>query len=411
MGPDWRELRIDEVAEVIGGGTPSTKDEGNFGGDIPWLTPKDLSDYQYRYISRGARNISEQGLSGSGARLLPKGSVLLTSRAPVGYVAIAADPVTTNQGFRSLIPRDGHSAEFLYYLLKANTAHLVAHATGTTFAELSGSTLRGLKFTFPPPREQQAIASILGSLDDKIELNRRTNATLEEIARTLFKSWFVDFDPVRVKMEGRPPPGMDAETASLFPDSFEDSVLGPVPEGWQVGTLGDHLELSYGRALKEEVRAPGPIPVYGSNGQIGWHSEALVIGPGIVVGRKGNPGIVTWCATSFFPIDTTFYVTPLNPTTSRLFLYHLLKLQDLTALNSDSAVPGLNRNAAYTRRVIWPSAQTIAAFDQVVEPFFSAAHARTLESHTLSTIRDTLLPKLLSGEIQLEPQHTGATAS
>ena len=144
--------------------------------------------------------------------------------------------------------------------------------------------------------EQRAIAHILGTLDDKIELNRRMNETLEELARSLLKSWFVDFDPVRAKAEERDT-GLPREIADLFPDSFEDSELGEVPRGWGVRKLGELLELEYGKALKAEDRCAGNIPVYGSNGQVGWHNEKLVNGPGIVLGRKGNPGVVTWAPT------------------------------------------------------------------------------------------------------------------
>ena len=174
MADDWATLSIGQIAEVIGGGTPSTKDPANFDGDIPWLTPKDLSSSHERYIERGSRNISEEGLASSSARLLPARAVLLSSRAPIGYVAIAKSPIATNQGFRSLVVKDEHDPEFIYYWLKANVDELERHASGSTFKEISGSTLREIQVHLPTTRsEQTAIASVLASLDDKIELNRR----------------------------------------------------------------------------------------------------------------------------------------------------------------------------------------------------------------------------------------------
>ena len=157
---------------------------------------------------------------------------------------------------------------------------------------------------------------MLGTLDDKIELNGRINERLEEMARALFKSWFVDFDPVRAKMEGRwrrgeSFPGLPADLYDLFPDRLAPSELGEIPEGWEVKELGELVELAYGKALRADDRKGGSVPVYGSNGQVGWHDEGLVAGPGIVVGRKGNPGVVTWAHSDFFPIDTAFYVV--NP--------------------------------------------------------------------------------------------------
>jgi type I restriction enzyme, S subunit len=150
-----------------------------------------------------------------------------------------------------------------------------------------------LQITLPPINDQRAIARILGTLDDKIDLNRRMTETLEGTARALFKSWFVDFDPVRTKAEGCES-ALPQSIMELFPNCLVSSELGNIPEGWEVRSLHDLLELAYGRALKAESRRNGQIPVYGSNGQVGWHDEYLVKGPGIVVGRKGNPGTVTW---------------------------------------------------------------------------------------------------------------------
>ncbi len=204
MAGEWIETTIGDIADVYGGSTPSTKDPENFDGDVPWLTPKDLSGPHPRYVKRGERNLSEKGLRSCSAQLLPANTVLLSSRAPIGYVAIAANPITTNQGFRSLVVKQEYHHEFLYYWLKANVEELERHASGSTFKEISGSSLRKIRLRLPARREEQrAIAHILGTLDDKIELNRRMSETLEQMARALFKSWFVDFDPVRAKMEGR----------------------------------------------------------------------------------------------------------------------------------------------------------------------------------------------------------------
>jgi type I restriction enzyme S subunit len=196
MANDWKKYIVDDFADVIGGGTPSTSDSKNFGGDIPWITPKDLSNHRFRYIAHGERNITKQGQNNSNATLLPTGTVLLSSRAPVGYLAIASNPVTTNQGFKSLIAREGFHNEFIYYLLKANVEYLKSQASGTTFGELSGGTLKKLKFRIPSYSKQQDIANILGSLDNKIELNYRMNETLETMAQVIFRRWFLDNEDV-----------------------------------------------------------------------------------------------------------------------------------------------------------------------------------------------------------------------
>ena len=240
----WNELAIRDVALIIGGGTPSTIDYENFNGNIPWLTPRDLSLYRKRYISKGERNISEKGFKSSNAKLLPTNSILLTTRAPIGYLAIAENEITTNQGFHSLIPYEEKVYYlFLYYLLKDNISNLINHASGSTFQELNGNTLKSLKFRFPSLTEQQAIAAVLSSFDDKIELLREQNKTLEKVAQAIYKRWFVDFEfPVMEPKnsppfkEGRQPYiFLCCKKASLFlQKNMADGVVyqeGMMPEG------------------------------------------------------------------------------------------------------------------------------------------------------------------------------------
>jgi len=248
-----------------------------------------------------------------------------------------------------------------------------------------------LTIALPPITEQKAIAKILSDLDQKIELNRQMNATLEAIGQAIFKHWFVDFEF----------PNEDGKPYRSSGGEMVDSELGEVPVGWEVKTIGDILELSYGKALKESNRRPGTVPVYGSNGQVGWHDEKLVDGPGIIVGRKGNPGIVTWSHTAFYPIDTTFYVVPKGPIKSMYYLFHALRQQDLPSLGADSAVPGLNRNMAYMNCMIAPSIKTMKLFDTHLKELYTKVQSNGEQTHTLAAIRDALLPKLMSGKLRV----------
>ena len=193
---------------------------------------------------------------------------------------------------------------------------------------------------------------------------------------------------------------MDKEIADLFPDRLVDSELGPIPEGWEVKTLGALIELAYGKALKANERKNGSVPVYGSNGQVGWHDERLVAGPGIVVGRKGNPGVVTWAHSDFFPIDTTFYVIPKNTNQGLPFLFFALIVQDLPSVSADSAVPGLNRNLAYMNSQFVPDKMVIDEFGNCANAIFARRYRLEEESRFLTALRDALLPKLISGEIR-----------
>ena len=315
-------------------------------------------------------------------------------------------PARVNQHVAIIRPDpDILDPRFLRYALvepKMQDRMLSWAGSGATRNALTKEMIESFEM-FAPRRvqEQRDIAHILGTLDDKIELNRRMNETLEAMARALFKSWFVDFDPVRAKMEGRDT-GLPRPIADLFPDRMVDSELGEMPEEWKIKALGDLFELAYGKALKaDDRRQDGNIPVYGSNGQIGWHDKKLIQGPGIVVGRKGNPGTITWVTNDFFPIDTTFYVVPKQGTNTLLFLFHALKNQDLPAVAADSAVPGLNRNLACMNKQIVPNDRIIECFNRYTDALFARNYLLKTESRTFAVLRDTLLPKLISGEVCL----------
>ena len=176
----WKECTVSDIGTVVGGATPSTKKSENYdGGTIAWITPKDLSSFTGRYIRRGERNITEIGLNSCSTQLLPANTVLFSSRAPIGYVAIAENEVCTNQGFKSVIPNDDTDSLFLYYILKFNKEAIENMGSGTTFKEVSGNTMKGIRVKVPTSiEEQKKIAGILGSLDDKIEKNEEINNNL-----------------------------------------------------------------------------------------------------------------------------------------------------------------------------------------------------------------------------------------
>ena len=174
---EWIECRISDIGTVVGGATPSTKKTENYdGGEIAWITPKDLSSFRGRYIKHGERNITEAGLKSCSTQLLPKNTVLFSSRAPIGYVAIAENELCTNQGFKSVIPNENIDPLFLFYLLKYNKKEIEGMGSGTTFKEVSGNVMKNVMVRVPKSKTiQQKIATILGSIDDKIEENERIN--------------------------------------------------------------------------------------------------------------------------------------------------------------------------------------------------------------------------------------------
>jgi type I restriction enzyme S subunit len=285
---------------------------------------------------------------------------------------------------------------FLRYLLisPAQQAKLSSYATGTTVLGISQKALRSVPVSYPRFDEQKRIGELLGALDDKIELNRLMNETLEAMARAIFKDWFVDFGPTRAKMEGRAP-YLAPDIWSLFPDRLDEKGK---PEGWGEKRVEDILELAYGKSLKASERTNGPIPVYGSGGITGYHNESCVEGPSVIVGRKGTVGVLYWEDRPFFPIDTVFYVRPKAQLT---FCYYHLKTLGLETMNTDAAVPGLNRNNVYRLPVPWSDDELRFQFNRLATILRRRIRTNSEEIDTLAATRDLLLPKLMSGEVRV----------
>jgi type I restriction enzyme S subunit len=437
MAGDWREYRIGEIADIVGGSTPSTSDPSNCNEDIPWITPKDLSGPHDRYVSRGERNLSRKGLESCSAQLLPRGTVLVTSRAPIGYVAIAKNPITTNQGFRNLVPKPGVDSEFLYYWVKANVEELRRHASGSTFQELSGTALAQIGIRLPPLPEQRAIAHILGTLDDKIGLNRRMSETLEAMARALFKAWFVDFEPVRAKMEGRwqrgqSLPVLPAHLYDLFPTRLVDSELGEIPEGWRVARLGDFVVTIKGRSYKSEELVEGSdvalvtLKSFARGGGYrpdglkpfaGCYKQEQVVKPGEVVaactdvtqaveviGRAAMVRRSSLYRELVASLDTLI-VRPKTSDMTVAFLYSLLRtdafVEHTYAHVTGTTVLHLGKDAVPSFSFALPPKTLVDVFDGIGSRIFGKIETLELESATLAALRDALLPKLIRGEIRV----------
>ena len=414
----WHEFTIGEIADVVGGGTPSTKEPDNFDGGIPWLTPKDLSGIHDRYIGCGERNLSQKGLKNSSAKLLPAGSVLLSTRAPIGYVALAKNPIATNQGFHSLLVKEGFSPEYLYYWLIQNTEELKRHASGSTFGELSGSALKTIQLKLPPLKKQRTITHILGTLDDKIELNRKMSETLEAMVQVLFKSWFVDFDPVRAKMEGQwcygeSLPGLPADIWDLFPNRMVKSEMGKTPEGWTTGNIAD-IAVSPRRGVNPtDLREETP---YIGLEHMPRQSVALMEwGKAKNVTSNKSSNILFGKLRPYFhkvgiaPVDgicsTDILVVVPKATEWSSFLLacvssdEFIKYADQTS--TGTKMPRTSWNIIGKYQVCLPTVAVAQAFHNVVNVFLNRIVANIHESRSLIALRNVLLPKLVSGKLNV----------
>ena len=263
MATEWKYVELDSVCELIVDCVNRTAPVVDYVTPYRMIRTTDVKDG--RIDLTNSRHVSKQVFDRWARRGAPrKGDVVLTREAPLGEVGIISEEnVFLGQRLMMFRPNSLElDSRFLLYSFLGSELHnqVMNLGRGSTVEHMRVPDAKKLRVKIPPIEEQHAIADVLGSLDDKIELNRRMNAALEETARALFKSWFVDFDPVRAKMEGREPVGMDAETAALFPDRLVESELGPIPEGWNVCRLGEIIELAYGKPLKAETRQEGAIP-------------------------------------------------------------------------------------------------------------------------------------------------------
>jgi len=282
-----------------------------------------------------------------------------------------------NQRVAKIEARKNLDNDFLYYFLKDDSTHnyLASQSAGSANqANISKGNIEDLPINCPSLSEQHAIASILSSLDDKIELLYCQNKTLEQLAETLFRQWFVG-------------------PAHRCGEAVDD---------WEVGKLGDLLELIYGKGLKEELRTGSGFPVIGSSGVVGYHNEYLATGPGIVIGRKGTLGKVIYLYENFYPIDTTYFVKSKTNSTELLFEYFLLRSLNFEDMNSDSAVPGLNRDIALSTEILLPPEKKIKEFNKISSTLFQKRKFNMNQIRTLTQLRDTLLPKLMSGEVRVK---------
>jgi type I restriction enzyme S subunit len=340
--------------------------------------------------------------------------VLITHRGTLGQVGIIPkgnyDRYVVSQSLLRLKIKTHEAHPFyVYYFLKSPIGQyrLLANTSQTGVPAISQpvTSIRAIKIPLPPLPVQRRIADILGTLDDKIELNRRMNATLEAMARALFKAWFVDFEPVRAKLDGRwqrgqSLPGLPAHLYDLFPDQLVDSELGEIPEGWGVGRLDDVLTLQRGFDLPTPNRTHGIYPVMAASGPNGCHDKFMVHGPGVTTGRSGVLGRVFFIHGDFWPLNTSLWVKEFKQV-SPSYAFHLLQSLNFEIFNSGSAVPTLNRNHVHNLQVLIPPKNIVDAFDAQVMQLMKRQKTNETQSLVLTDLRDTLLPKLLSGEVEV----------
>lgn len=409
----WIETKLGQIVEIVNGGTPSTSNENYWNGNISWITPKDLSNFEGRYILKGEKSITQEGLNNSSAKLLPINTVLFSSRAPIGYVAIAQQEVSTNQGFKNIICDEVNTHYlYMYYWLKINAKHIEKLSSGSTFSEASTSLMKSLNIKIPKIDEQKEIASILSSFDKKIELLKEQNQTLETMAQTIFKEWFIDFNYPNATGE------------------MIDSEMGEIPKGWRVFKLEELVNTVNGYSYKgnelvdESTEALVTLKSFNRNGGFQTRGfkpfqgtpkkeQEVVVGDLIVAHTDltqdaevlGNPAFVFENG-GFHKMYITMDLVKVNSKVQEIqnsFLYYVMKDKRFkghcVGYSNGTTVLHLSKKAIPEYKIALPENLKLAQdFSNLTENFTKKISHNILEIKNLEEIKDSLLPKLMSGQ-------------
>ena len=361
---EWKEYKVSELCQLIGGGTPKTTIAEYWGGDIPWLSVTDFNTGK-KYCFDADKKITEKGLKESSTKILTKGQIIISARGTVGVISMLGRDMAFNQSNYGIdAKKELTSNDYLYYLLKDNVPQFISNSYGAVFDTITKETFQQIKVLLPPLSEQIQIASILSSLDDKIDLLHRQNKTLEQLAEILFRQWFVE----------------EAE------------------ESWEVGKLGDLINVKYGKDHKK-LNA-GTIPAFGSGGLMRKVERSLYDFESVLIPRKGTLNNVIYIDEPFWTVDTMFYTEMKRPNIAK-FIYHFIKEQNLASMNVGSAVPSMTTEILNNMIMNIPSDTFFKKFEDGVSSLYKKMKTNNDQIRTLTHLRDTLLPKLMSGEVRV----------
>lgn len=429
MSSEWRTTTLGECVNFVSGNTPFKGNPAYWGGDIPWISAKDMKSF---WVEDAEDKLTQEGTKVA-STLVPSGTTLLLTRGMTLHndipVVRTRRPATFNQDVKAILPKEGVVHEYVPYLLLGNKSRLQAlvdsagHGTG----RLPTDRLKAFSVVCPSITTQKCIASFLSAIDARIVLLREGNATLGAIAQTLFKSWFVNFDPVRSKQEGREPEGIDAITAALFPNAFEDSELGPVPKGWTVGCIGKIAEVTDCLHAKKpellhcghpylqlnNIRDDGLLETsnfaFISQGDYEkWISRIEVREGDCVITNVGRVGAVaqipSGCRAAIGRNMTAIRLHAQWPYPT--YLIELLQSQWMRAEIKRRTDVGTILNALNVRnipslRCVLPDEKVLDAYEALCRPLRASMEANLRRSNLLAELRDTLLPRLISGQLRL----------
>lgn len=386
----WSNRALQEIGTIHSGATPSTTKPQYWNGEIAWVTPNDLSSLKTRDLFDTERKITKQGLSSCAAVLLPAGSLVLSSRAPIGYVAIPHVSYCTNQGCKSINLREEFDSDFVYYNVSFHIQEIKRLGEGTTFAEISKAALSKVELPFPDNKDEQTqIAAILVAVDKVIEQTEAIIAKQTRIKTGLMQDLLTR--------------GIDehGNLRSEETHEFKDSLLGRIPVDWDIKTVDNVAPLQRGYDIVEENFVPGGCPVVSSSGVIGFHNEWTSVGPGVVVGRKGSIGTVYFIEEKFWAHDTALFVTNFCGNDER-FVYYLFLSLNLQRHGTKSGSPSLNRNDIHPLRVRMPRPDEQQRIVQILTLQDGRLSMLFAELRKLHAQKTGLMQDLLTGKVRVK---------
>ena len=374
----WKWVKLGEVGIVITGKTPSSKHPEDWGYDMPFVTPTDYRNYR-KFAYDSERYLSNAGINKLKNKVLPENSVLVTCiGSDMGKVVINKLPVITNQQINSIIPnRNIIFPDFLYYVLVYNYETLRIFASnGTAVPILNKTDFENIEISTPPLPEQKAIAEVLSSIDDKIDLLHRQNKTLEEMAMTLFRQWFIE-------------PTKDG-----------------LPEGWDIGKFEENLKIVYGKNLPTSKLQDSGYPVFGANGKIGYYIEYMYEEPQVLISCRGTAGKVNISDPKSYITNNSFVLEKtINENISFEYLKYYCLNYDFTQFVTGSVQPQITIEELNNAEILIPPNILINKFSKIISNFETKIFSNKIQIQTLDKIRDILLPKLMSGEVRVKVEN------
>ena len=413
MNESWSSVPISSIANSAIGGTPSRGEPQYWGGTTPWATAKDVASVSGRYLHQVEEFITDKGLKSSTAKLMPEGTVVITARGTVGALAQLGQEMAFNQTCYAIVPSDELDNNFLFYALKGTLAEMRALTYGSVFETITKRSFDNWRIPCPQLPVQRSIAHILGTLDDKIELNRQINQTLEEMAHAIYKDWFVDFGPTRAKLEGREP-YLPPDLWELFPDCLVDSELGMIPEEWHMKSLRDVMtakNLKVGEIDVAEYSSTNtglhPRSEYfkkqlsksGTNNKL-IHCGDLVFGLSRRILNFGLMRDTIGCVSAAYRVFTIDDKIISPEMAEQMIRTHSDYYYGAVAGSSREG-QSISPDALGLLSILCPPITLQEAFYTELGP--AARRKKVLEEEAtyLTTQRDVLLPKLLSGELRI----------